>query len=76
MDAIELNRPPQGENMLGKTPSDARSKISEPRRMSRQERFELARRRVRFVMAFSLGLAVAATLMVYGAFVMTTNWLL
>ncbi len=48
----------------------------ELRPLSRLERFELAKRRMRAFMLFSLGTAGAASLLIYGAYVMTTRILL
>jgi hypothetical protein len=44
--------------------------------MSRLERFELAKQRLRALMLFSLGTASAACLLIYGAYLMTTRILL
>jgi hypothetical protein len=48
----------------------------ELRPLSRLERFELAKRRMRAFVIFSLGTAGAASLLIYGAYVMTTRILL
>lgn len=53
----------------GRTPRELRP-------LTRLERFELAKRRVRALMLFSLGTASAACLLVYGAYVMTMRILL
>ena len=48
----------------------------ELRPLSRLERFELAKRRMRAFVIFSLGTAGSASLLMYGAYVMTTRILL
>ena len=48
----------------------------ELRPLTRMERFELAKQRVRALMIFSLGTASAACLLIYGAYLMTTRILL
>jgi hypothetical protein len=59
---------------LPSTPADRSPREMRP--MSRLERFELAKRRMRAFMFFSLGTAGAASLLIYGAYVMTTRILL
>jgi hypothetical protein len=72
------NRQPAKELAFGETGEflPAGRTPRELRPMSRLERFELAKQRVRALMLFSLATAGAACLLVYGAYVMTTRILL
>lgn len=73
-----INRQPAEELAYTEThlhPPSGRSP-RERRPLSRLERFELAKRRMRAFMLFSLGTAGAASLLIYGAYLMTTRILL
>jgi hypothetical protein len=55
-------------------PAGRRPPLARP--LTRLERFEVAKQRMRAFVLFSLGTAGAASLLIYGAYVMTTRILL
>ena len=72
-----INRNPAAEpSMAGTLPGLTPRQRRELRPLSRMERFELAKRRMRLFVLFSMGTASAACLLVYGAYLMTTRILL
>ncbi len=73
-----INRQPAEELAYTEThlhPPTGRSP-RERRPLSRLERFDLAKRRIRAFMLFSVATAGAASLLIYGAYLMTTRILL
>ena len=72
-----INRNPAAEpSMAGVSSGRTPRPMRELRPLSRMERFELAKRRMRMFVLFSMGTASAACLLVYGAYLMTTRILL
>jgi len=71
-----INRQPAEELAYKETQPPVGRRAPLPRPLTRLERFEVAKQRMRAFVFFSLGTAGAASLLVYGAYVMTTRILL